>query len=68
MQKEAVVFWKFRKTSITIPIELHEKIARSCEPIDQVPSEVISLRSSRKRPLDKKDQEATYRHFFAHGV
>ena len=39
------MFWKLRKSSITIPAELHEKLARTCQPIQQVDSEVICVRT-----------------------
>lgn len=41
------MFWKPRKSSLTISAELHEKLVRSCEPIDGVDSEVVRVRSIR---------------------
>lgn len=46
------MFWKFRKRSITISAELHEKLAQTCEPIDEVPSSVV-----RVRPVKNREQE-----------
>lgn len=47
------MFWKFRKRSITIPAELHEKMAQTCEPVVEVPSAVV-----RVRPLKKLEHKA----------
>lgn len=44
MFTEVLVLWKIRKTSITIPLRLHEKIAQSCPPIAQIPSAVVCVR------------------------
>ena len=41
------MFWKPRKSSLTIPAELHEKLVRSCKPIDDVDSEVVRVRNIR---------------------
>jgi len=41
------MFWKPRKSSLTIPAELHEKLVRTCEPVDGVDSEVVRVRSVR---------------------
>jgi len=38
------VLWRSRKSGLTIPAELHEKLSRVCQPIDQVPSEVLRIR------------------------
>ena len=38
------VLWRSRKSALTIPAELHEKLSRLCHPIDQVPSEVLRVR------------------------
>jgi hypothetical protein len=38
------VFWKFSSSPITIPVELHEKLARTCKPIEEVDSEVLCVR------------------------
>ncbi len=38
------MFWKSRKSSITVPRELHDRVTRSCVPILDVPSEVIAFR------------------------
>jgi hypothetical protein len=43
------VFWKFRKQSITISAELHEKLAQTCEPIEEVPSAVLRVRRVKRR-------------------
>lgn len=59
---------KWRKSSLTIPVELHEKIARSCEPIDQTPSEVICIRSRRRNLSEEKDRKHQYVPVLAHGV
>jgi len=41
------MFWKPRKDSYTIPAELHEKLVRSCDPINSVDSEVVRVRNIR---------------------
>jgi len=46
------VFWNLGKSSITIPAELHEKLARTSQPIEELDSEVICVRSV---PLDDSD-------------
>jgi hypothetical protein len=52
------VFWKFRRSSIIIPVELHEKLARTSQPIEQVDSEVICVRSVHlDAPEDLEAQE-----------
>lgn len=38
------MLWRPRKSSIIIPSELHEKLARTSQRIDEVPSEVVSVR------------------------
>jgi len=62
------MFRKLRKSSLTIPVELHEKIARSCEPIDQVPSEVICIRAKDKRFTENKSRKQSYVHVLVQGV
>ncbi|MCX5862558.1 MAG: hypothetical protein WCG29_04290 [Desulfomonile sp.] len=62
------MFRKLRKSSLTIPVELHEKIARSCEPIDQVPSEVICIRAKDKRFPENKSRKQSYVHVLVQGV
>jgi hypothetical protein len=47
------VIWKFRKSPMTISSELHEKVARSCTPINVVSSEVVAIR----HPLEKKPKK-----------
>jgi len=62
--KEANVFWKQRKNTITISVELHEKIKRSCDLLNQVQSEVVTVRRSKR--LQTKGRPATNmysRHF-----
>ncbi len=49
------MFWNRRKSSITITAELHEKLARTSQPIQEVDSEVICVRSV---PLDTSDNLA----------
>jgi hypothetical protein len=44
-RKEVPMFWKPRKSSLTIRAELHDRLARSCEPINGVDSEVLRVRS-----------------------
>jgi hypothetical protein len=39
------MFWKPRKSSLTISVEMHERLVRSCEPINGVDSEVLRVRS-----------------------
>lgn len=46
------MFWNLRKRSITIPVELHEKMAQTCGRIEAVPSAVL-----RVRPLKRREQE-----------
>jgi hypothetical protein len=42
--------WSLRRSSLIIPAELHEQLSKSCKPIDEVPSEIVSVRNlSRKR-------------------
>jgi len=38
------VLWRSRKSGLTIPAELHEKLSRVCQPVDQAPSEVLRVR------------------------
>jgi len=66
--KEATVFWKLRKNSITIPLELHEKIKRSCDLLNQVQSEVVNIRHL-KRPRTKSGPStAAYSRRFIFGT
>jgi hypothetical protein len=51
------VFWKRRKSSIIIPLELHEKLARTCQPIEDVDSAVICVRSIRSSAANDADDE-----------
>jgi len=44
------VIWKFRKHPMTISAELHDKIVRSCAPMNDASSEVLSVR---QRPEKK---------------
>lgn len=62
------MFWKFRKSSVTITAELHEKIARSCKPIEQVPSEVVRVRALQKTRGEKKDHRSSHVPMLAHGI
>lgn len=57
---------KWRKCSVTISAELHEKIARSCEPVDQTPSEVVCVRSPRTKFSAEKPMKPHYVHVLAH--
>ena len=38
---------KLLKSSIVIPAELHDKIARSCQPLNGVESEIVEVRSKK---------------------
>lgn len=42
------MFWKLSRSPIIIPAELHEKLARTSKPIEQVDSEVIGVRRVRQ--------------------
>jgi hypothetical protein len=48
------VIWKFQKSPMTIPAELHDKIVRSCAPINEVSSEILGVRH---RPEKKAKKE-----------
>ncbi len=38
------MFWQPRTSSLIVPRELHDRVARSCVLISEVPSEVIAVR------------------------
>jgi hypothetical protein len=42
------MFWKSRASNFTISAELHEKILRTCPPIEHDSCEIVSLRSRRQ--------------------
>jgi hypothetical protein len=39
------MIWSLRRSSLIIPAELHEHLTKCCKPIDEVPSEIISMRN-----------------------
>ena len=39
------MFWKLRESPIIIPVELHDKLARTSKPIEEIDSEVVCVRS-----------------------
>lgn len=49
------MLWKFRKSSITIPAELHQKILESCSPMFEGFSEVTGVRSRATSSSPKED-------------
>jgi hypothetical protein len=53
------LLWKFRKSTITISSELHDKVRQSCAPIDEVQSEVIRVRPApnKKRKVTKMNSD-----------
>jgi hypothetical protein len=42
------VFWKRTTSPIVIPAELHEKLARTSKPIEEIDSEVLCVRQVRR--------------------
>lgn len=59
------MFWKPRKTALTISAELHEKLVQSCVPINSVDSEVLRVRSvhssrTRQSPEEKRRHRMLY--------
>ncbi|HMK36937.1 MAG TPA: hypothetical protein VK463_17820 [Desulfomonilaceae bacterium] len=59
------MLWKFRKSTITIPSELHDKMRKCCPPLDEVQSEVIRVRrvqkKERKAAKNNPDNPVKYR-------
>jgi hypothetical protein len=41
------VDWKLLRSSIVIPAELHDRIARLCQPLNSVDSEIVAVRPKR---------------------
>ncbi|GEM_PF-1976642 len=39
------MFTRFRKTSMIIPVELHEKLTQSCRPMDHETGEIVRVKS-----------------------
>ncbi len=50
------MIWIFRKSLMTIPSELHEKVARSCTPINAVSSEVVGVRHRPEKKAQKRQK------------
>jgi len=51
------VFWKTRASSCTISAELHDKILRTCTPIEEDFSEIISVRTRAAKATAVGDQQ-----------
>lgn len=62
------MFWKFRKHSITIPVELHDKISRSCPMMNQVESEVLGIRPVRRIQIREDRSKRSHDHRYAYGA
>lgn len=54
------MIWKFRKSPMTIPAELHEKVARSCVPLNGVSSEVLGVRHRPEKKAKKETNNAKW--------
>lgn len=54
------MIWKFRKSPMTISTELHEKVARSCTPINAVSSEVVGVRHRPEKKAKKDKNQAKW--------
>jgi hypothetical protein len=39
------VFTRYRKTSMIIPVELHEKLTKGCKPLERDAGEIVRVRS-----------------------
>ena len=63
-----MVLWKSRTTPICIPAELHDKLAQTSRPIDQVDSEVIAVRSVPRQDLKDHDDDPSYPPFLGTGA
>jgi hypothetical protein len=51
------VLWRFRRSSIIISSELHEKIHSTCTPVLEVDSEVLGLRTLPPDTLGEPDPQ-----------
>jgi hypothetical protein len=51
------VLWKSRKSPIIIPAEVHEKLSRTSTRIDEVPSEVVAVRTLPNRTQHDSDSD-----------
>ena len=62
------MFWKSQTTPISISSELHDKLARTSPPIEQVDSEVIAVRCAPKSGLKDAEDIASYQKFLGAGA
>jgi hypothetical protein len=62
------VFWKSDATPISIPAELHDKLARTSRPIEQVDSEVIAVRFVPKHQLKDEENVSSYQKYLGAGA
>ena len=45
VSEEAAVFTRYRKTSMIIPVELHEKLTKGCKPMEHETGEIVRVKS-----------------------
>jgi hypothetical protein len=62
------MFWRSRKKTLTISAELHEKIARSCEDLNEFPCEVSGVRTVRRNDRGKEVRRVQHAPRFSYGT
>lgn len=62
------MLWKFRTSSLTIPAELHERIAAKSKAIEEVDSEVVAVRTLPKQVRNDREREAVSPPYFVAGA
>ncbi len=62
------MFWRSPQKSIIISAELHDKIARSCVNMNDIPGEVIKVRTVGRNDRRKEVREARQNQVFSYGA